>query len=397
MSFSLFKKAPSLSFVFDIRDTSVSIAVARFEIEKKPEIILCQNFELKQQDSNNHKKYLSSMIRTIDKAIISARRGLIKIGNKEDIGKYYFFVGSPWSVSQTKTIKIIKDKPFEINNRVLEKIIVGEEFALEKFIEEQTLEPNWKVLEEKIIQSKLNGYKIDDIFGKKTSNFAIELFVSFIPYEIKDKMSSYMDKRIGKNIKRQNNSCILSSYSFFRDLYSNKNDFIYVDIGKLITDVYVVRDDVIFGIVSYPFGEEKIIQISQSKTNLSRDIFMSHLSVGQDKKFDLTSHNNGEDLLKSGFNLWKSKLKDSLSKICTEMNIPNNMFILTNSLISSILAKELSAVDNNKRFEILNSPIEVSAIGEGVLNNFILNGKAFANEPYIKMDLVFLDKIFKQQ
>jgi len=397
MSFSLFKKAPSLSFVFDIRDTSVSIAVARFEIEKKPEIILCQNFELKQQDSNNHKKYLSSMIRTIDKAIISARRGLIKIGNKEDIGKYYFFVGSPWSVSQTKTIKIIKDKPFEINNRVLEKIIVGEEFALEKSIEEQTLEPNWKVLEEKIIQSKLNGYKIDDIFGKKTSNFAIELFVSFIPYEIKDKMSSYMDKRIGKNIKRQNNSCILSSYSFFRDLYSNKNDFIYVDVGKLITDVYVVRDDVIFGIVSYPFGEEKIIQISQSKTNLPRDIFMSHLSVGQDKKFDLTSHNNGEDLLKSGFNLWKSKLKDSLSKICTEMNIPNNMFILTNSLISSILAKELSAVDNNKRFEILNSPIEVSAIGEGVLNNFILNGKAFANEPYIKMDLVFLDKIFKQQ
>ncbi|MFA5652183.1 MAG: hypothetical protein WC933_02360 [Candidatus Paceibacterota bacterium] len=397
MSFSLFKKAPSLSFVFDIRDTSVSIAVARFEIEKKPEIILCQNFELKQQDSNNHKKYLSSMIRTIDKAIISARRGLIKIGNKEDIGKYYFFVGSPWSVSQTKTIKIIKDKPFEINNRVLEKIIVGEEFALEKSIEEQTLEPNWKVLEEKIIQSKLNGYKIDDIFGKKTSNLAIELFVSFIPYEIKDKMSSYMDKRIGKNIKRQNNSCILSSYSFFRDLYSNKNDFIYVDVGKLITDVYVVRDDVIFGIVSYPFGEEKIIQISQSKTNLPRDIFMSHLSVGQDKKFDLTSHNNGEDLLKSGFNLWKSKLKDSLSKICTEMNIPNNMFILTNSLISSILAKELSAVDNNKRFEILNSPIEVSAIGEGVLNNFILNGKAFANEPYIKMDLVFLDKIFKQQ
>ena len=397
MSFSLFKKAPSLSFVFDIRDTSVSIAVARFEIEKKPEIILCQNFELKQQDSNNHKKYLSSMIRTIDKAIISARRGLIKIGNKEDIGKYYFFVGSPWSVSQTKTIKIIKDKPFEINNRVLEKIIVGEEFALEKSIEEQTLEPNWKVLEEKIIQSKLNGYKIDDIFGKKTSNLAIELFVSFIPYEIKDKMSSYMDKRIGKNIKRQNNSCILSSYSFFRDLYSNKNDFIYVDVGKLITDVYVVRDDVIFGIVSYPFGEEKIIQISQSKTNLPRDIFISHLSVGQDKKFDLTSHNNGEDLLKSGFNLWKSKLKDSLSKICTEMNIPNNMFILTNSLISSILAKELSAVDNNKRFEILNSPIEVSAIGEGVLNNFILNGKAFANEPYIKMDLVFLDKIFKQQ
>lgn len=397
MSFSFFKKAPSLSFVFDIRDTSVSLAATRFDIDKKPEIILCQKFELKYQDSKNHKKYLASMLRTLDIAIVSVRKDLVKIGNKENIGKYYFFIGSPWSVSQTKTIKIIKDKPFEITNSILEKIIVGEEFALEKYIEEQTLEPNWKVLEEKIIQSKINGYKVDDIFGKKTSNLAIELFVSFIPFEIKDKMDSYIDERIGKKIKRQNNSCILASYSFFRDLFSNKNDFIYVDIGKLITDVFVVRDDIIFGIASFPIGEENIIQASLAKTNLSRDILMSHLSVGLDKKFDLVSHNRGEDLLRSGFNLWENQFKDTISQICTEMNIPNNMFILINSVVSNILEKELSGKEKDNQFEILGSKIDTLAIGDGMMNNFISNGKVFVNEPYIKMDLVFLDKLFKQQ
>jgi hypothetical protein len=396
MSFFFFKNKPSLSFVFDIRDTSVSLAAVRFEKNKKPEIIVCQNFELKYQDSKDHKKYLFSMLKTLDRAIISVKRSLIKIGNKENIGKYYFFIGSPWSISQSKTIKINRNKPFEINNLILQKIIVGEELIIEKHLEEQTLELNWKVIEEKIIQSKLNGYKVDDIFGKMTSNLSIELFVSFIPYEIQDTLSSYMDQRISRKIERQNSSCILSSYSFLRDLYSNKNDFIYVDMGKLITDVYVVRDDIIFGIASIPFGEENIIESSLSKTNLSKDIFVSHLSIGYDKKFEISSHNNGKDLLKFGFNIWEKKLKDSLSMICTEMNIPNNMFMITNSLISGILASKLSDKENDKQFEILDSKIEISTISEGVINNFVSNGKDFINEPYIKMDLVFLDKMLKQ-
>lgn len=396
MSFFFIKNKPSLSFVFDIRDTSISLAAVRFQEDKKPEIVLCQNFEMRFVDSRNHKRYTSSMISTIDKAIVSVRRGLIKIGNHEKIDKYYFFMGSPWSVSQAKTIKIIKDKIFEINNNILAKILVGEEAVIERKIEAQTKELDWKILEEKIVQSKLNGYKVDDIFGKKTTNLAIELFVSFIPSEIKSKLSFYMDEKLGKNTKRQNNSCILSSYSFFRDLYSNKNDFIYVDLGKLITDVYVVRDDVIFGVASFPYGEENIIQHSLLKSNLSRDILMSHLSVGIDKKFDLTSHNNGEDLLRHGFDIWNKNLRDSLSKICTEMNIPNILFIIETSTISKVLAKDLLNKSKTKEFKLLNSSIEVVPTVEGVMNNFILNGKTFANEPYIKMDLVYLDKILKQ-
>jgi len=393
MSFFLFKNKPSLSFIFDLRDTSVSLAVARFERNKKPEIILCQDFELQNQDLKDHKKYIDSMIKTLDQAIVSVRKSLIKIGNKECIGKYYFFIGSPWSVSQSKTIKIIKDRPFEINNNVLKQIIIGEESNIEKNIEKETQEPNWKVFEEKIIQSKLNGYKIDNVFGKKASNLTIELFVSFIPFEIKNKIVSFFSEKVGKNINKQINSCILSSYSFFRDLYSNKNDFIYVDIGKLITDIYVVRDDIIFGVASFPFGEENIIQTSLSKTNLSRDVFLSHIDIGQDKNFDLPSHNNGEDLLKTGFDFWEVKLKDSLSKVCNEMNIPNNLFVITNSVISSMLIQRFSGIEEKKQIEILGSKIEISAIGENIINDYILNSNFFTNKPYVKMDLVFLDKM----
>ncbi len=394
MSF-FFKNKPFLSFVFDIRDSSISVSAVKFENDKKPEIILCQNFEIQYQDSQDYSKYSSLMIKTLDDSVSSLKKSLIKIGNKEKIKDYRFFIGSPWTVSQSKTIKIIKDRPFEINNALLSKIIVGEEFSVEKSLQEETDQPDWKVLEEKIIQSKINGYKVSNIFGKKTMDLAIELFISFIPYEIKSKLSSYVDEKIGRHIKMQNNSCILSSYNFFRDLYSDKNNFIYVDIGKFITDIYVVRDDIIFGVASFPFGEGNIIRTSLSKTNLSKDIFMSHLSIGNDKNFDLTSHNNGEDMLKFGFEAWMNKFKDVLPKICTEMNIPNNLFIVPNSVVSEILVKVLSNKEDGKQFELLESKIEITSIVEGVFDSLILNGKVFPNEPHIKMDVIFLDKMLK--
>ncbi len=397
MFFSFLKKKSTLSFVFDIRDALVSLAVVRFLNDKKPEIIFCQNFKLDFQDTISYKRYTSSLIKKLDEAILYAKKKLIKMGNTDKVDSYNFFLGSPWSVSQTKTIKIIKDKPFEINNELLKRLILDEETIAKKTLEDETIRPDWKVLEEKIIQSKVNGYKVDDIFGKKTTHFVSELFTSFIPLELKEKLNSFYDKTLCRNVKKQNNSCIISSYSFLRDLYSDMNDFIYVDVGKLVTDVYLVRDDIIFGIVTFPVGEEKIIQTSLSKINLPREIFMSHLSIGQDNKFALQSHNNGEDLLRSGFDLWNENFKESVMKICNEMNIPNKIFIITNSLIPNILVKDLIKKQNNKQLEILGAKMEIINISENVINGFVANSKNFPHQPYVKMDLVFLDKIINKK
>lgn len=389
MSFSLYKKKSSLSFVFNVRDDSISVAVARFHKDKKPEMILCHNFALRIKDSKDHQKYINSLIEAIDKAQVLMIKGLIKMGIKEKISKTYFFLGSPWIVSESKMIKISKDKHFTVDKNLLSRIITNEEESFKKSL----TGTNWKVLEQKIIQSRLNGYNVEKILGKKTLDLAVELFVSYIPKELKDKLMLYGNKKISE----QNNSCVLSAYTFFRDLYSNKNDFIYVDIGKMITDIYVVRDDVIFGTASFAYGEENILQDSLARTNLSREVFLSYINIGQDKNFQLVSHNNGEDLLKHGFDIWKKKFREILPKICNEVNVPTNMFIIKNNAIPSILVREMAGRRSITRFEILGTKIKVSSIGERTINDFVTNGRDFVNEPYIKMDLVFIDKMLKNK
>ena len=188
----------------------------------------------------------------------------------------------------------------------------------------------------------------------------------------------------------------MSSYSYLRDLYSDKNDFIYADIGKLITDIYVVRDDIIFAIASIPYGEENIMQVSLNRTKLPKDVFLSNISIAEDKNFDLPVDNNSSESLRLGLNFWKNKFKETLSKICNEMNIPNNIFIIPNSKIANVLVKDLSEDAKNDKLEVHGTKIDVLIITENIINSFIENSKTFVNEPYVKMDTIFVNKLLNK-
>ena len=395
--FSFGKKETPLSFVFDIRDTFFTVAVAKISADKKPEMILCQNFKISLQDNLDYKKGLNEMLKTVDTAIISIRKKLIKIGNNQKIGKYSFFIGSPWSISKSKLIKVIKDKPFEINETFLKKIILSDEENLIHKISSKAEEKEWKILEEKVIQSKLNGYKVEKIYGKKASDIELEIFVSFIPYEIKDKLSFFVDKKNIWGIKRTSNSCILSSYSFLRDLYSDKNDFVYIDIGNNLTDIYIVKEDIIHGIISFPLGEKEIIKSISKRTNILPEIIKSKLNLNCSIGCDEASIKEVGNLVKTGLSMWLFKFRNTVSRICNEKDLPNNIFMITNTDLTKLFANELK---NNENFNLLRNigvKTDVVLINESVIDNQIMNAGVFVGEPYVKMDLIFLDKLIKQK
>ncbi len=393
MSIFSLKRKPAISLVFDIRDTSISVAAVRFEKNKKPELVSCQNLKIEAKDPTNHERYLISMLNTLDNSIFSIRKNLIKMGNKNNIEKYFYFIGSPWSVSQSKMIKIVKDRSYEITNDLLEKIITNEKSSAENLLEKSSEKADWVLLEEKIIQVKLNGYKTEKIFNRKTNDLEAELFISFIPAKIKNQIDRFTNKNIGKIKAGHLNSSAFSAYMFFRDLYQDKNSFIYIDIGDLITDAYIVKEDVIYGVISFPYGEKTIINTIVKKSGQPENIVLSSLSMTCHGVCDEKTVKTISDLINPAISEWLEKLNSYISKVSTEMDIPKNVFMMENSDLIRTMVREIK---KNGNMTILGTKMEISYTGEGALNNCIVNGKVFKNEPYIKMDLVFLDKMVQK-
>lgn len=393
--FSFLKKKTSLSIVFDIREFTLSVAIVKIIKRQKPTIIYCHNFKIEEFEINVYRKYTESLIKAVDKALIEVKKTLQKIGNTEKIGGYYFFVGSPWVVSQSKEIKVSKDKPFEINDTFLKRIILSrEEESLKELDGKNPL--NWSVLEEKIIDSKLNGYKVNNLYKRKAREIEVHSFVSFIPKDLKEKFNSIIGCGISECPEHHTHSSTISSFTFLRDLFSDKNDFVYLDIGGKITDIYIVKEDIIHGIVSIPMGEDFILENIGKKTGQTKDIILSQLNMYFDGHCTDEDKGKISSSIKSGIDEWSNILKDAFLKICNEKETPRELLIIPNSNLTKIMSRIIKEdVDFTKK--IFNKGLNVTSINESSMNAIISGGKIFRDEPFVKMNVIFIDKLSKEK
>jgi len=395
--FSFLKKKPFLSVIFDIREFSLSMAVVRMSEGKKMEMLYCQDFDIEKSELSAYKNYTASLLKALDESLVNIRKTIVKMGVTEELKQFFFFIGSPWIVSKSKSIKFSKDKNFVINDKLLKRILLGQEAGSQKEVEDEKKHKGWKMLEENIIQAKLNGYKVEKIYNKKTKDFEVHLFTSFIPKEISDKIEFYMENKEKGKPKYHSYSQTLSTFTFIRDFFPNKDDFIYVDIGKLITDLYIVRNDIIQGISSFPIGEDAILENITKKTKTNKEVFLSLLNIKCHNKCDDETEDKIKLILTEGMKNWSQKFKETFEKICTEKDTPSDIMMLAKTDFTQLLVKRLSDKNYEHTLRIYGKKPIFSGLNENILNNFISGGKFFKNQPFIKIDLVFLDKLIKQK
>ena len=394
---SFFKKKSSLTVVFDIREFTLTAAVARIHKNKKSEILYCQDFKVDEIELALYKKYVSSLIKELDNAMTQINSAIRKMGIKEDVDQFSFFIGSPWVVAQSKDIKYTKDKDFAIDETFLKRILVSQEGGWQKDVRTSQKSEDWQLMEEKIVQAKLNGYKVEKIYDRKTKDIEVHLFTSFAPKEIIEKLDSYIEGKFGKKTNQHAHSQTLSSFTFMRDLFPNKNDFIYIDIGNKITDIYVVREDVIQGISSFPFGEEAIIESISTQEKLTKEMIQSLINIKCHGKCDADTEQKINNLINDGLKVWAEKFGDSISKICQEKDAPNEIFTIANSDLLNLFINRIRQENYDHPIRIYGKKPIITQIPEGVFNNFVVNGKMFKRQPFIKMDIVLLDKLNKQK
>ncbi len=399
MNLFSFAPKPELSLLVDIRDTTITIAAGLFAADVKPELVLCKTMEIDAlaeagiQDRNEYRKYLDAAVKTLDAGLISMRKELIKIGRKEKIASYAFFVGSPWSVSESKLIHIAKDKPFEVTASFLKKIIASDETESERRLGSGAGN-TWRILEEKIVEAKLNGYAVEAIFGKKTNVLDLELFTSFVPYEVKDKLQSVFDTATHLDGAHRAHSTALSSYSFLRDLYHDKNTFLSIDVGDLVTDITFVQNDVMSGIASFPCGLRSLLKSGPHGKGAS-DIAASAAVIDQEGHLDEKARKDLEKALMPGVELWRGMCLDAIGKICTEITMPAEAFVIPKNAFVHLLFKLAFRTASGEKLAVLGRPLDIHFIGEEVFDKYVTNAKAYRYEPYAKMHAVFFDKTMK--
>ncbi len=380
MSFFSFGKRNkgSYSLVFNISSGSVAGGIINFSEKEGEDVTYYSKEIIPFQDEISvpkHLELLKSSLTTLAARIQA--EGLKKIeastGRKIRIDRVFYVFSSPWSVSQTKTIRIKDQKPIKITESYLSKLIKEQEKQFQAGISKVG-----KIIEQKIIQVKVNGYAVDNFYGKQAKDLELSVFFSVVPEDILLTIDSAVSKTFNvKNVWCH--SLSLSTFSIIQDLFPQKKDFIHIDISEEMTDISIIKDNVMISAASIPLGRNDFIRELSKELKVTPEIADSMISMQTAKSNDQLAAMRLAMAMDSAARNWLSKIFEVLDSLKDKIYVPECIFLIANSDLIPFLKDKLEKRD----FKVL------------IIENKKIKSSSDIADTVYKLGLMFLDKLYK--
>jgi len=369
-------KNEELALVYDIGGGSVGGALVMLKRDSTPDIL----YTTRKSMPFEEKKDPAQLISTV-------KRGLTRVGKnlqKEGLQNYtgtrsgdsaidgiYCIFGSPWFISHTQTVSRSFEKSHEIKEGYLDQLVQEahtdfQEDALKEY--NDSIEEELTLLEKHVMQVKLNKYKTNTPAGKHARDVQLSILFSVIPKQVKRDIQTVITQRFNTDHFHWH-SFSLCAYSVLRNTFSNieLTDFLFMDISGELTDVLLVRDDVLVRSASFPTGANHLIRALadsrgiQTKEAASRINALTAGDLHPDEADEMT------DALIDITNRWQTQFQESVTELFDEITLPNHLFYISANNTGPVFAKIME-----------NTVVSEHDLQNDTLENVLINGKLLA-------------------
>jgi len=253
-----------------------------------------------------------------------------------------FLKGIASSFKHTRDNPEIKIEEAEVAN-LIQKF---EYKALEKIKSDFIRETGWHETDLNIVnalvqETRIDGWQVDDIFGKDGKELEFKLFNTFIPKINFEELTSII-RDIGINPILTTIQMLGVTGVLKWEEFSPSRDVILIDIGYESTDISIVRSGILEGIKTFSFGGKALTR-RISKTfgvgyQEAEDIKISF----SNKKLSKAVLNKIAKILEKDFDTWASGVILNLESFSKTELFPKNIFLFGGSSHISGLAKSLA-------------------------------------------------------
>jgi cell division ATPase FtsA len=197
--------------------------------------------------------------------------------------KIFCTLMSPWCAFQARTINFKKNTPFIFNEKLADGLTQKEIKIFEEESAVSSLNKNdLCLIELENVKTLLNGYLVSEPTGQKVKELEMTLFISIGSKQILKKIEEAISRHFHPG-KMQYVSFTLASFSVVRDMFAYQDNFLLVDIGGEVTDISMVKKDILCSSVSFPIGINYFIRELASSLGCTLDEAKAYLSLYKDK------------------------------------------------------------------------------------------------------------------
>lgn len=323
-------------------------------------------------------KLLIAMSRSLDLVLGHLKKyGLAHLEKSEQVkyqlNKIVIILSSPWHIGETKTLRVSEPKSFIVSQSIINNLIEKEDKDFsEGFNEEKRKESDLKILEHKTIEIRLNGYPTASPFGKLAKFVELKIFSSFFSNHFFEKITSVISKHFPEN-KIDFHTFLLSAFASIRDVFNDKSDFIVIQVGGEVTEIAVVKKNVIVEVISFPLGHNELLRsLSKICKNHPDCALEALVKLHFESKIINSDKKKVDNSISETMISWTELLNGILTDISKNVFLPQDIFLFEDTIYAPIFEEFVKSVDLSKialsagTFKIMTGPkLESSFVKPG--------------------------------
>lgn len=387
MAFSFFSKQRGALQVLlvDIGSASVGVALARLQKNKEPHIIATHRESIPFQGMLSSSRFLLAMNQSLEVALKHVH---LELKGATPPKHVFCSLSSPWFILKNRSICIEQTTAFKVTEKNLYNFLDEDIALLKDEIKEAFPIKDVALVEKKIIQIKLNGYEVQNPYGRMTSQLEAVAVLSLSS----KKVITSIEQKIGKFFHTKSlhfGAFPIALFSAIRDIFPEEKNFIFLDITGEATDVSYVKNDLIIDTQSFHCGKNFFIrEIStyfKTHETEAATLFKMFLEGTLDKKMQ-------SDLSKVIVQIsaeWAIRFEKSLTKFSKFGVLPKIVFFTSDDDVAPLFK---NLIKNTRLSTLSRSNFEASYFDQYIVAKFVTFDSGVLRDPFLVVEALLAEK-----
>lgn len=392
MLFSFLKghtKNEALTLLIDVGSASVGVALVEIKENSAPHIFTTARASISFLEKLTAQDFLRAMNQALEKVLKSVQTKTKTTGIPAHIS---CSLSSPWFLLKSRHLMISRPNSFEVTIESLDKILNEGILRLKDELKDVLPPDDMQVVEKKIIQTKLNGYKIENPYGQKATRVELTLTVGI--------SSKQVTERIEHTVKNYFHTAVIHfgafpivAFNAIRDIFPTEKSFLFLDITGESTDVSLVNNDLLMGTVTFPRGKNFFIREISAQFRMPHETAASVLNMVLGGTLDSKRQEEVEQLLARIQNDWLERFEKALASLASSGTMPRKIFFMADADTASIFTESLgrAKIPHNER-----SMFEVQYLDQLILGKFVSFDTGVVRDPFLIAEALLLTKVVPQ-
>lgn len=335
------KQQQHTSVVFDVDSASIGVAVVGYLPEQR--LPKREYFSKRVQLDTHHsfENFFAKTIKTLEslghEALTSAPHAI------DDV---YIALSVPWVSSQKRVVSYDEGgKEFTFTKELAQKVIAKElAEPLAKNLDYHKYD-DLEIFERRTVDIYLNGYPSLYPFRGTTpvKDVQIHSVTSVISGTTKKAFVHAIERVFHREPVLISNTIV--QYKTLETFIPNENSAMIIDLGGTNTQVFIVRDDHLTDIASFPVGREHIVSEVMKTAHVSREKARSLISLYTSRTLQESYEQQLSSVMSQAYHVWMKPWFELCDTLSAKKLLPSTLCITAPDDISSWLRYHILQTD----------------------------------------------------